>query len=85
MKIQYSDVAKKQFIKLDKSVQKRIKKYLEEVATLENPRSRGKCLVSNLSGYWRYRIGDYRIICQVKDDALLIDVVFLGHRKKIYE
>lgn len=84
MNIHYSDAAKKQLKKLDKPIQKRIKDYLADVSALEDPRSRGKGLVSNFSGYWRYRVGDYRIICRIKDDILLIDVIFIRHRSEVY-
>lgn len=57
---------------------------MDEVSKLENPRSRGKRLVGNLTGFWRYRVADYRLICQIKDDQLIIIVVEIGHRKNIY-
>ena len=60
MKIEYTPKAGKQFSKLDKLVQSRIKKYMSEITTLDDPRSRGKALTSNLAGLWRYRVGDYR-------------------------
>ena len=85
MKLEYSDTAKKQLKKLDSFTQKRIKKYLAEVVLLDNPRSRGKPLVSNLSGLWRYRVGDYRLICSIEDDRILITVLRLGHRREIYD
>ena len=80
----YSLEAERQLSKLDKTVQKRIKKYLNEVEKLENPRLRGKGLTSNLSGLWRYRVGDYRIICKIADEQLIIFVVAVAHRKEIY-
>ena len=60
MKVEYAPAASKQFSRLDKPMQSRIKKYMSEIASLNNPRSRGKALSSNLSGLWRYRVGDYR-------------------------
>ena len=60
--LEYSADAKKQFNSLDHSIQIKIKKYMGEVIGLENPRSSGKELKSNLAGLWRYSIGDYRII-----------------------
>ncbi len=84
MTIEYSAQAKKQLSKLDKPVQIQIKNYLNEVAKLENPRSSGKALVGNLSGKWRYRVGDYRLICEIEDDKILITVLRIGHRKDIY-
>lgn len=77
--------AKKDLKKLDKSIQKKVSAYLDEVAELENPRSRGKGLSSNLHGLWRYRVGDYRILCKIKDEELIILVLEVGHRKNIYD
>lgn len=60
MRFVYSKKAQKQFKKLDSAIQKRIKVYTQELQTLENPRDRGKALVGNFAGFWRYRVGDYR-------------------------
>ncbi len=84
MRIEYSETALKEFKKLDKSIQKRIKNYMFEIAELENPRSRGKVLVENLSGLWRYRVGDIRIVCEIQDEKILITVLRIAHRKEIY-
>ena len=56
----------------------------ERVADLENPRSAGKALTGPLGGLWRYRIGDYRVICDIQDGALRILVVQVGNRREIY-
>lgn len=85
MKIIYSEKALKQLKKLDKSVSKHIVGYMDEVAMLKDPRSRGKSLVGNLLGFWRYRVGDYRILCRIKDEELVISVVEVGHRKEVYD
>ena len=84
MKVEYAPAAGKQFSRLNKSIQSRIKKYMSEIALLDNPRSRGKALTSNLSGLWRYRIGDYRILCRINDDRLIITVIEIGHRSTVY-
>lgn len=81
MIVVYTPEAEKQFAKLDKPIQKRIKKYLDEI---EDPRSRGKALIGNLLGIWRYRVGDYRILCKIKNEELIILVLEVGHRSKIY-
>ena len=57
---------------------------MSEIATLDNPRSRGKALTSNLAGLWRYRVGDYRIFCRIYDDKLVITVIEIAHRSTIY-
>ena len=84
MIIEYTETARKQLMKLDKTMQKRILDYMDEVALLENPRSRGKALVENMRGLWRYRIGDYRVICEIQEARIIISVLKIGHRKNIY-
>ena len=84
MKIEYTPKASKQFSRLDKTVQTRIKKYMSEITTLDNPRSRGKALTSNLAGLWRYRVGDYRILCRICDDKLIITIIEIAHRSIVY-
>jgi mRNA interferase RelE/StbE len=72
--------------KLDKESLRRIKRYLDEVVELEDPRDRdrGRGLTANLSTYWRYRIGDYRVIVEIRDDRLVVIAIGLGHRSAIY-
>ena len=84
MKIEYTPKAGKQFSKLDRLLQSRVKKYMSEIAALDDPRSRGKALTSNLAGLWRYRVGDYRILCRIHDDKLVITVIEIAHRSTIY-
>ena len=84
MKIEYTPKAGKQFSSLDKPIQNRIKRYMSEIAALGNPRSRGKALSSNLAGLWRYRVGDYRILCRIHDDKLIITVIQIDHRSTVY-
>ena len=84
MKVEYAPAASKQFSRLDKPTQSRIKKYMSAIASLDNPRSRGKALTSNLSGLWRYRVGDYRILCRIRDDKLIITVIEIAHRSTVY-
>ena len=85
MTLVYTEKALKQLKKLDKSVSIRILSYLDEVAKLKDPRERGKSLVGNLTGFWRYRIGDYRILCRISDEKLVIFVVEIGHRREVYK
>ena len=84
MRLAYTDSAMNTFLSLDRTVQKRVKKYMDEVQALDDPRSRGHALTGELSGLWRYRVGDWRIICKIKDKELIILVVDLGHRRSIY-
>jgi len=85
LKIEYTSSAKKELKKLDRQIQIKIKNYLNEIASLENPRSRGKALVGNLSHLWRYRVADYRLICDIQDEKILVTVLRIGHRKEIYK
>ena len=84
MTLIYSDIALKQLKKIEKTISKRILDYMDEVAKLKNPRERGKMLVGNLIGFWQYRVGDYRILCKIRDQELIISVVYIGHRKEVY-
>lgn len=82
-----AETAKKQLAKLAKKnpqQAQQIIRYLKTLATLENPQDRGKGLVGDLSGMWRYRVGDYRIICHIDNDELLITALEIGHRREIY-
>lgn len=81
--VKLSDDAKRDLEKLDKSIQKRIVSFLQErIQSTDN--SRTSCKQGNLSDLWRYRVGDYRLLCRIENDELLILVVEIGHRKDIY-
>jgi mRNA interferase RelE/StbE len=84
--VEFTATAQKQLKKPDRKWQRIILDYLEdEIATLSDPRSRGKGLVGNKKGIWRYRVGDYRILCRLLDTELVILTVTIGHRKDVYE
>lgn len=82
--IEVSERAVRALRKLDRQAARRIRDELAEIAELEDPRGRGKALVGNLAGLWRYRVGDYRIICDIEDDALVVLVVDVAHRREVY-
>jgi mRNA interferase RelE/StbE len=82
--IEWDDRARKELRSLDTGIQKRILSYLHERAT-ENPRNFGKQLLGDKAGLWRYRIEDFRVICRLQDDKLVVFVVAVGHRKEIYD
>lgn len=85
-RVAFTERAKKQLLKLDKSVAALILGWIEKnIEGCENPRIHGKGLLGNRSGQWRYRIGDYRAICEIIDDEVIILVLEIGHRKHIYE
>lgn len=82
--IEFSPRAVKAFKKLGTTEQRRIAKFLRELSTLDDPRSRGKALTANKTGLWRWRVGNYRIIADIIDDHLVVLVVDVGHRSTIY-
>lgn len=87
-RIDFTKRAAKELRKLRKiapQTGERIIRELEAISRLEDPRSRGKAMTGNYSGYWWYRVGDYRIICDIVDGRLLILVLDLGHRREIYK
>ena len=71
--------------KLDRAVAARIIEYLEDLLTLEDPRQRGKGLTGDRAGYWRYRIGDYRVIAEIRDSALVILAIDASHRSTAHD
>jgi mRNA interferase RelE/StbE len=83
--ISYTASAKQSLKKLDKQIARRIIDYLDErVSTSDNPRSTGKALTGPLGSFWRYRVGDYRVICDIQDDRVIVLVVQIAHRKNTY-
>jgi mRNA interferase RelE/StbE len=83
-KVELTDTAAKQLARLDKTQALRITKYMRRVMMLEDPRDAGKALTGNLRTYWRYRVGDYRVVCEIRDDELVIVAVIIGHRREVY-
>jgi len=82
----FDDRALKELKKLGHQTRAEILKYLDaRVAGNNDPRRFGKGLTADMAGYWRYRVGDYRILCQIKDGELLVLVIAVGHRREIYE
>ena len=72
--------------KLGPHARRQIFAYLDErVAEANDPRSFGKALKGNLAGLWRYRVADYRILCQIQDGELTVLVLAVGHRRDVYE
>ncbi|MBA4143723.1 MAG: type II toxin-antitoxin system RelE/ParE family toxin [Nitrosospira sp.] len=84
-KIELTETAAKQLGKLDKSQAKRIREFLRDLAKLKDSRSKGKALMGpRLGDFWRYRIGDYRIICDIQDTRLCVLVIEIGIRGNVY-
>jgi mRNA interferase RelE/StbE len=84
--VEFESGAKKDLEKLDKPVARRITDFLHKrVAAQENPRAVGEALKgARLGEFWKYRVGDYRIICSIEDDRLCVLVVAIGNRREIY-
>jgi mRNA interferase RelE/StbE len=84
--LRLSETAKRQLGKLDISNAQAILRYLNRlVLETTDPRERGKGLRANLSGLWRYRVGDYRVICSIEDHELVVLVLQIGHRRDVYK
>lgn len=84
-KLQFSNDALKQLRKLDKHQAKLITQWLyANIDGIEDPHSRGKGLEANLSGLWRYRVGNYRVLCQIDDGNLIVLALSVGHRRDVY-
>ena len=84
--VDYDKKARKQLRKMDLSVSSKIYDWIgKHLEGSENPRAYGKALKGTWEGYWRYRVGDYRIIADIQDDKIIILVTEVGHRKEIYE
>lgn len=76
----------REFKKLDRYTQRMIKSWIEKnLVNCSDPRQHGKALTANRSGQWRYRIGDYRLICQIQDHELIILALSVGHRREVYQ
>ena len=84
--IDFDDRARRELRKLDSGTQQIILRYLRErIATKEDPRRFGKPLRHNLAGLWRYRVEDYRLICRIEDDRVVVLVLQIGHRRDVYD
>jgi mRNA interferase RelE/StbE len=84
--IEFDDRARRELRKLDAKVQKAILRYLRErIAGSGDPRRFGEPLRRNLSGLWRYRVDDYRVICRIEDERVVVVVLQVGHRRDVYE
>lgn len=85
-RVEYSKVAEKQIKKLDNYTKVMLLNWItKNLVDCENPRSHGKALKGNLKNQWRYRVGNYRILCDIEDDRLVILVINVGHRRDIYD
>jgi mRNA interferase RelE/StbE len=82
-KVQYAPAAWKAIAKFDKPTQKRILEFVDKIEASINPRFSGKALVGS-NHEWRYRVGDYRLVCEIKDEELIVWIVKVAHRREVY-
>ena len=84
--LEFDKTAKDELFSLDAPAKKRIIKFIEErLLKTKNPRTFGAPLKGKLTGLWKYRVGDYRLVCHIEDNTLTILVVAVGHRKSVYK
>ena len=83
--IEFSGTSLRALKKIDRPVSKRILRYMGDVSALNNPRARGKALTGPLSGLWRYRVGDYRVVCEIRDQTVTIYAIDADHRSRAYD
>ena len=82
--IDYTDTAKTQLRKLDKGSARRIMDYMDERVATADPRRIGQALTGPLGRLWRYRVGSYRVVCDIQDEAVRVLVVRVGKRDQVY-
>ncbi|MGP1471037.1 MAG: type II toxin-antitoxin system RelE family toxin [Schwartzia sp. (in: firmicutes)] len=82
----FSKRAKKELLKIDKPIRRTIVSWIEKnIKGTRNPRLHGKALMGDLKGYWRYRVGNYRIIAEIRDEEWIVIAVSIAHRSSVYE
>ena len=82
----FSKRAKKELLKIDKPIRHTIVSWMEKNITgTANPRLHGKALTGDLTGYWRYRVGNYRIVAEIRDTEFVVIAVSIAHRSSVYE
>ena len=83
--VEFSKAALKELKKMDRYNASMILGWIRKnLEGCENPRQQGKGLTANLSGQWRYRVGDYRLLAEIQDDKIVILILHIGHRSDIY-
>ena len=83
--VAYSEKATKALLKMDRQISTMIYRWIDNnLEGCDNPRVHGKALTHEFKGYWRYRVGDYRLIANIQENLLVIEIVRAGHRREIY-
>ncbi len=84
-KLIYDDIVLRQLQKMDKQIVKRITSWLNDrITDCQNPRLWGGALKGDLGEFWRYRVGDYRVLCKIQDGKLIVLVLEIDHRRSVY-
>lgn len=84
-RIEYTDIAERAILKLDKPVRIRILAFMRErIVTAEDPKRLAEPLTGEFRGLWRFRVGDYRIICDIETGVRVVEVLDVGHRSSVY-
>lgn len=83
-RIEFEAQALEDFSRLDGAVKKRIQKYIDKISEREDPRTLGEPLQENLSTYWKYRVGDYRLVAEIQDEKFIVLMLVIDHRRKVY-
>ena len=83
-RIELSNSAEASLSRLDSTIQQRIGQFFDRLVTHPNPRSLGKALTGPLGVYWSYRVGVYRVLCDIHDNVLVVEVIRIGHRREVY-
>lgn len=83
--IKFNKKSEKELSKLDKQAQVTIINFLLKLEKKSNPRDTGRALKGELGLFWRYRVGDYKIICKIEDEMITVLVLAIGHRKEVYK
>lgn len=84
--VEWSKRAQRQIRKFDKSISEILLRWVHKnLDDCENPRQHGKALTANHAGQWRYRVGDYRILAEIRDNEIVILILSVGHRKEVYD
>jgi len=83
--VEIADTAERQLRKLDRLARARILDWLDDrIEGCKNPRHFGEPLKGGRAGLWRYRVGDYRVICEIRDTRLVVLALAVGHRREVY-
>lgn len=83
--IEFEKKSRKEFFSLDRTIQKQIDKFLLKLSKSKNPRQLGEPLHEGFKTFWKYRVGNYRLICRIEDDIVTILVLRVDHRKQVYK